>query len=230
MSAQRNAILTVTIVLSLMLCSSCFLKGPAASEGRGWASMDMGSFEEAIEHFEQAIDTWPEHRVDHCPPYCGKVIALGFLERWEETIPVCDEIIALECGELFAWPWRVEAWPHVRRGIAHLKLGDFDAALADFDAALEVPTATDLERYEAYVGKGNVFVETGEYEKAMEELEHAVALEYPFETVIHELDYPFFCYYFEKDASLLMGKAYEGLGRTDDAMEQYKKAGEAGIH
>jgi len=230
MSSRTKIFLFVVLPLALVLAIVLFLNGPAAYEGRGWASMDMGEFEKALGHFDKAIEKWPENRFDHCPPYCGKVIALTFLERWEETIPVCDRIIAMECEDLFAWPYRVDAWPHVRRGIAHLKLGDFDAALADFDAALGVPTATDLERYEALVGRGNVLCETGDYKQAIEELTSAVALEFPFETVIHELDYSFYCYYFEKDAYLLMGKAYEGLGMTDEAMVQYRMAGEAGVH
>jgi len=227
---KGRIIACVFLTCTLVLFSSCFLNGPAAWEGRGWASMDMGQFETAIEHFDKAIDKWPAHRYDHCPPYCGKVIAYTFLERWEETIPVCDEIISLDCGELFAWPYHIDAWPQIRKGIAHLKLGDFDAALAEFDAALGVPTATGLERYEAYVGKGNALYEAGEYEKAIEEFNRAVDIGYPFETVIHELDYTFFCYYFEKDAYLLRGKAYEELGRAEEALADYKKAGEAGVH
>ena len=227
---RNKTVCLVFLSCCLVFFTSCIFNWPSVSEGKGWASMDMGQFENAIEQFDRAIERWPEHRYDHCPPYCGKVIAYTFLEEWEEIIPVCDELVALECGELFAWPYHIDAWPYIRRGIAHINLGDFDAALVDLDAALSVPTATDLERYEAYVGKGNVLLEAGEYEKAIEEFTRAVDIGYPFESVIHELDYTFFCYYFEKDAYLLRGKAYEELGRTEDAMADYKMAGEAGVY
>ena len=142
---------------------------------------------------------------------------------------MCDELIALDCGDLFAWPNRVDAWPYIRKGVAHLNLGDLDAAMADFDAALGVYTITDLERYEAHVGKGNVFFETGEYQKCVEELTSAIDIDYPFEDIINKQDYAYYCYYFEKDAYALRGGAYERLGMSDAATADYTRADEAAL-
>lgn len=227
---KDRIILCVFLSLSLVMFSSCLFKGPAVSEGRGWASLDMGQYKTAIEHFDTAIEKWSEDRYDYCTPYCGKVIAYTYLGQWEEIIPVCDELISLDCGDLFAWPNRIDAWPYIRKGIARLNLGDLDAAMNEFDAALDVYTATDLERYEAHVGKGNVLFETGEYEKAIEECTRAIDIDYPFEDIIHKQDYAYYCYYFEKDAYVLRGEAYEKLGRADEALADYKRAGEADVY
>ena len=227
---RNKTVFLVFLSCSLAVFSSCILNFPAASEGKGWASMDMGQYKTAIEHFDTAIEKWPEDRYDHCTPYCGKVIAHTYLGQWEEIITVCDELISLDCGDLFAWPNRIDAWPYIRKGVAYLNLGDFDAAMKDFDAALGVHTATDLERYEARVGKGNVLFETGEYDKCVAELTSAIDIDYPFEDIIHKQDYAYYCYYFEKDAYVLRGKAYEALGRTEEAMADYKRSGEAGIY
>ncbi|MBN1881313.1 MAG: tetratricopeptide repeat protein [Deltaproteobacteria bacterium] len=227
MSAKRKAVILVFLSFSLLTFSSCF-QGPSAMEGRGWASMDMGEFEEAVGFFDTAIEKWSEDKYDYCPPYCGKAIAYTYLGRWEEVIPVCDELISMECGMLFGWPKTIDAWPYIRKGIAHLNLGDLDAAMADFDAALGVPTATDIERYEAHVGRGHVLFETGEYEACVKELSLAVAVGFPFETIINKQDYTYYCYYYEKDAYILRGEAFEKMGMKDEAMDDYKRAGETG--
>lgn len=225
---RHRIILFMFLSFFLLIFSSCF-QGPAAMEGRGWASLDMGQYKTAIEYFDTAIEKWSDDKYDYCTPYCGKVVAYTYLGQWEEVIPVCDEIITLDCGNLFVWPNRIDAWPYVRKGIAHLNLEDLDAAMADFDAALGVYTITDLERYEAYVGKGNVLLETGEYRRAIEELTHAIDIDYPFEEIVNKQDYAYYCYYFEKDAYALRGGAYEKLGMGDAATADYARADEVEI-
>jgi tetratricopeptide (TPR) repeat protein len=92
----------------------------------------------------------------------------------------------------------------VNRGIIHNRNGALTQAFADFDAALEI----DSDLAEAYLNRGNSWFLTGEYEHALRDYEHALAL---------DVAKPWAAWY-------NIGLVHDARKDSDKAREAYQKA------
>ncbi len=87
---------------------------------------------------------------------------------WETSTASCD--VALRDG---ATTRRDRKKTLVNRGIIHNRNGAVSSAFADFNAALEI----DGELAEAYLNRGNSWFASNNFENALSDYEHALALD-----------------------------------------------------
>lgn len=159
----------------------------------GLTSYQKGEYEDAIKHYDQAIDINPQF----AEAYNNRGTTKDVLGRHEEAIADYDQAIRIN-------PQYAQAY--CNRGTAKLALGQYDEAIADYDQAIRINprfaqayynrgnTKGMLGRYEeaipdfneairinpqfaeAYCNRGNANREIGEYEKARADLQRAFEL------------------------------------------------------
>lgn len=137
---------------------------PKSSEayfGRGAAHAGKGDAKEAISDFTRAIKLYPQHGM----AYMLRGEAYRAISKSDKAI--ADFTKAIELG--------VPNWVHAygNRGAERLKKEDYSGALEDFDKAIEL----DPELAVVYLGRGTAYLETGNTEKAKDDLTLAVKLD-----------------------------------------------------
>ncbi len=93
---------------------------------------------------------------------------------------------------------------HTNRGIIRQAIGNFDGAFSDFNAAMGLLPKTP----QIFVNRGNTFLETKDYQMALEDYDHALGLGMTYTHIVY----------------LNMGIAYERLGNKSQAERSYREA------
>lgn len=95
------------------------------------ASMLSGEFEDALYHYDQALNGTRRKR----PALAGKGLALMYLKRYDESLVSFERLIVLNRNNAHAWQGK---------GMSLEFLGRYDEALASFDMALDILPTFEL--------------------------------------------------------------------------------------
>jgi tetratricopeptide (TPR) repeat protein len=176
-------IITVICIIGIALVSWSMASTLAKTDSNalGLAEYEAGNYEEAIEHYNKAIESDP----NNAEVYHNRGLAYfklgkmgwGDVEVVAKAIPDYTKAIELN-------PGYADAYYH--RGLAyeqfihyHYKPFDpevvdcYNKALADFDKVLEL----DATYVTAHAGKGNIYYRAGEFEKGIQEYDKALESE-----------------------------------------------------
>jgi tetratricopeptide (TPR) repeat protein len=194
------------------------------SMGNFFSSRLIGSYEEAIASYEQAIQLNPNsyqiwsnrglalkelgryeeavsdyNRAIQINPNDDRVlsdlgIALRYLGRCEEAISSYDRAIAIQSGNKYVW---------TNRGFALEDLGRYEEAISSYDRAI----AIDPDNDEAFYSRGISLCELGRYEEAISSYERST-------TINSNNDRAWFN----------RGLALRRLGRCEEAIHCYERS------
>ena len=123
----------------------------------GLTSYKEGKHEEAIKHYDQAIDINPQF----AEAYNNRGITKDLLGRHEEAIADYDQAIRIN-------PQFAEAY--YNRGTTKDLLGRHEEAIADYDQAIRI----NSQYAEAYYNRGNAKGELGKHEEAIADYDEAI--------------------------------------------------------
>ena len=124
----------------------------------GLTSYKEGKYEEAIKHYDQAIDINPQF----AEAYNNRGITKDRLGRHEEAIEDYNEVIRIN-------PQFAEAY--YNRGTTKDLLGRHEEAIADYDQAIRInPHA------QAYYNRGNAKDKLGKHEEAIADYDEAIRI------------------------------------------------------
>ena len=138
----------------------------AAFVRRGVALHDKSDFDAAIGDFDEAIRLDPKH----AGAYNNR--ALAHAKKGEHVRAIADFTQALRLVPDPAAPDFEDSDPYFNRGISYLEARDYAHALADFDAMLQRNPADA----DALFGRGRTHAAQGRVDRALEDLNRAVAL------------------------------------------------------
>ena len=124
---------------------------------RGNVYLDMGEYELALRHFDEAIRLNPQD--SSCYIFRGS--AYGELGQHDRALLDYDLAVRLEPKDAFAY---------AKRGVAYRKLDQQEKAIQDYDEAIRLEPHNDLY----YLSRGLAYRELGQYERAI--LDHDVAI------------------------------------------------------
>jgi len=153
-------------------------------------------FEKSLDFYDKAISMVPEFRVS----LLGKAICLSYLERHEEAIEVCNEILSLGgyyLGDTYYWlAWNQnelekldEAWESIEKskpyligysqvfslaGVIAYKKGEKEVAEKNFQEALRI----DPNNCEAAFYLGKIYADRQEWARSGEHYERAAFCHY----------------------------------------------------
>ena len=125
----------------------------------GLTSQEKGKYEEAIEHYNEAIRINPQDAT----AYNNRGTAKGELGRHEEAIADCNE--AIRINPQYALPYN-------NRGTAKLALGWHHDAITDCDRAIHI----DPQYADAYYNRGTAKAALGRYEEAITDHNEAIRI------------------------------------------------------
>ena len=180
-------------------------RDPEAHFGLGDAYRELGSYEQAQEHFLRALEINPDHQDSRL-----NLSALYLqTERWDDAIREATTLIE---DLTFLNPARA----YVNRAWAHYKLGDLDAAQADLTEAIQ----RNSGNWTAHLNLGIVLSEKGQLAESMAQLNQVVEL-------LEARDHPRFACA-EAEARFRLAKAYVALADRSNAMKQLEEAQKAG--
>lgn len=120
------------MTISLLMATACGL-GVSKYEDAilsGVSSLNTGRPEEALKHFNRAIDMDPT-RPDG---YLGRANVLNTIGQFEDALVDYNRVIEME-------PTIAEAF--INRGIVHSQLGQHEKAIADYEKGLELDPEID---------------------------------------------------------------------------------------
>ena len=126
---------------------------------RGYELVENGSFDEAIEECNKAIEIDPEFT----EAYLNRGNAYFGLEQFVWAIQDYNRAIHLDAYEAIA---------HYNRGIAYDRLGQFQRAIRDYDKSIRL----DPEYTDAYYNRGLSYTELGKKAEAIVDFKKVVAL------------------------------------------------------
>jgi len=110
---------------------------------RGWSAKRSGKFDEAIDHFNNAISLNPNKKDDY---YAGR--GQAYLEKKQFTQAINDFTKAIELN-----PNTDDHY--YQRGMAYLEKSQFDKAIEDFTMQIDMGSSCYKERGEAYLRRGD---------------------------------------------------------------------------
>ena len=125
----------------------------------GLTFQEKGKYEEAIEHYNEAIRINPQDAT----AYNNRGVAKGELGRPEEAIADCNE--AIRINPQYALPYN-------NRGTAKLALGWHHDAIADCDRAIHI----NPQYADAYYNRGTAKVALGRHEEAITDHNEAIRI------------------------------------------------------
>jgi tetratricopeptide (TPR) repeat protein len=126
---------------------------------RGRLQAELGSTEQALADFSQAIELAPAE----VEAYLDRAHLYLLAGQAQEAFADLDQALALEPDNARAYLYR---------GMARRGLGEAEPAVADFSAAIEL----DSELAEAYANRGLAYQALGEAEKALVDYQQALRL------------------------------------------------------
>jgi tetratricopeptide (TPR) repeat protein len=154
-------------------------------------------YEEAIRHFETAVDNAPEgFNLEVVHFYKGNAHSL----RAEPDEAISEYERAVEINPAFA-----EA--HNNLGVAYVEQGRLDDAIVEFEEAVGKAGLDDLNLANAYYNLGLCYVKKGETDEAIKALQEAVNLRDNY-----------------APAHYWLGCAYYAQDELDEAVEEYQQA------
>jgi tetratricopeptide (TPR) repeat protein/serine/threonine protein kinase len=198
-----------------------------AWNNRGSTYYGLGQYEKALTDFSKAIALKP----DSAGAWFNRGNACYGLGRYANAVADFSKAIALKADLAAAWinrglayeglgqedkaiadfskaialkPDHAEAW--VNLGNAHFVVGDREKALADFSKAIELTP----ELVQAWFNRGLAYSKLGQHEKAVPDLSKAIELTKDPKAVSGRL--------------VVRARANQGLGRLQDALNDYQKA------
>ena len=118
---------------------------------KGYATVNSGREEEAIECYDKAIEIDPKYK----EAWLNKGYAIDNLGREEEAIECYDKALEID-------PIYIRAW--FNKGYSLAKLGSQKEAIECYDKALEI----DPKIKEAWINKGNILAKLGRQKEAIE--------------------------------------------------------------
>ena len=127
---------------------------------RGNVYLDMGEYELALRHFDEAIRLNPQD--SSCYIFRGN--AYSELGQHDRALLDYDLAVRLEPNDAYAY---------ARRGVAYRKLGQHEKAIQDYDEAIRLEPHNDLY----YLSRGLAYRELGQYERAILDYDEAIDLE-----------------------------------------------------
>ena len=124
--------LFIALVIFLLLVAGCGLGVPKYEDAvlDGVSSLNRGRFEEALKHFNRAIDMDPT-RPDG---FLGRANTFNTMGQFEEALLDYNRVIEMD-------PTLANAW--INRGIAHSQVGQYEKAIADYQKGLELDPEID---------------------------------------------------------------------------------------
>lgn len=135
---------------------------------RGQQELDAGNFDQALDHFTQALKLEPKN----AELYYLRAITYTWLDDYDKALADFDRAIQLD-------PKMAEVF--YERGIAHLYLENYDLAEKDFDQAVGL----DVEYIDAYVGRAWLYYLTDEYDAARKDIAQALRLDQEVADIYH---------------------------------------------
>lgn len=191
---------------------------------QGLATYNKGEYEEAIQKYNEGIELNP----NHAEFYNNRGLAKNKLEQHSNAIDDYDKAIELKPNDADAYNNRgaakdflrqyqeaiadyskaIELKPnyaeaYINRGAAKDNLGQYQEAITDYDKAIEL----NPNRAEAYYNRGNVKYHLELHSKAIADYDNAIELNPKYAKAYHN-----------------RGVAYQALGRTQEADEDFKMA------
>jgi tetratricopeptide (TPR) repeat protein len=150
----------------------------------------LGNYEQAMADVNQAIELEPS-------PFFYNERGILYTVLQQHDLALADYATAIErsAGKL--------ADPFINRTVALRGLGRYEDALADYTSAL----AIDPDDFDAYRGRGSIYVEMENYEAALADLHRSLELA-PRQVTTH----------------YGLGLAYFGMGRYQEALQHYQQA------
>jgi tetratricopeptide (TPR) repeat protein len=136
------AILTVVVFVSRDLLREFTERAPGDYETEvGTHRMEDGRYDEALEHYDKALDEEPDHR----GALMGRAIVFIQTERYDQAIAELDYLIDFLTGTLEEDDTTgrgVLAAAYSNRGVIHDRLGKYEKALKDYVSALNTDEGT----------------------------------------------------------------------------------------
>lgn len=136
------------------------LKSGYAHAAKGYIKNAQGKFEEAIPYFDKSAQVEPKQ----ARPYANKAFSLGNLNKMDEAKRQIAEAIKL--GPTYGNAYYIRAW-------LNLKEKNYEAVYADVKKCLDYRFP---EKYKPWTVLGEAYMEIGEYDKAKEMFEQALAM------------------------------------------------------
>ena len=183
----------------------------------GLTSYQKGEYEDAIKHYDQAIDINPQF----AEAYNNRGITKDRLGRHEEAITDYNEAIRIN-------PQLAEAY--YNRGTTKDLLGRHEEAIADYDQAIRI----NPQYAEAYYNRGNAKGELDRHEEAIADYDQAIRINPQYAQAYCNRGTAKNVLGGHKDAIVdyneairinpKIAKAYCGRGIANIAIEEYEKA------
>jgi|TARA_B100001971_G_C18174877_1_gene529351 tetratricopeptide (TPR) repeat protein len=169
--------------------------------GRAVALNDLGRFNEALEHAQEAVESEIDSPIAHIVR--GQIYVN--LEEYAKAIDDFTRGIALKPGLR-----DVEYTAINDRGYAYEQMDDLDESIKDFTAAIEF----DPKKATAYLSRAYVYTRRGEHSKAYDDLTQAMYFD-PNNMLVHA---------HLGDTMICLGIEMENQGRSDLATDNFKEA------
>lgn len=132
-----------------------------AFHNRGLTLLELLDYQAALDDFSKALELSPGSSAT----LFNRGVTYQILGRYEEAL--ADFNAAIEANPDFRQAWE-------QRATIHHHMGAFDEALTDYTRAIMIGPE---ERVELYYNRGLVLIEMGEYEAAILNFDHAIAVD-----------------------------------------------------
>jgi tetratricopeptide (TPR) repeat protein len=118
--------------------------------------MGPGTYEEAIRHFDRAIEIWPEY----ADPYLNRAVAEHNLNQQGLALADLDKVLDLDPASIRAYN---------ERGQIYLERGQAQKAVLEFSKSIKVKPTLD-----GYYQRGEAYEKQAEHQKAIVDFNAAV--------------------------------------------------------
>lgn len=162
---------------------------------KGLDSVDNGHAEDALHHFEKALD-YAQQYIELMDGKTNKVSEELLGDAYNNLCLAYNLMyeydLGLEYGNLAVQIPPDSSVVYSNRGNAYFGLSEYEKALQDYDRAIEIDNTNSF----AFYGKGAVYYDQGEYEKSLESFEQCIAIT---PDDIDALEYIIWCHYYLGD-------------------------------
>lgn len=157
-----NTVLIIGFFFSLVVMVPDFTNRLRAQRhlSRGVAYAEMGSYEQAVEEFDKAIELVP----NHASAYSWRGETYNDMRNYERALDDLDIAISLNPNN---------APNYNDRGVAYYGLGNYKLALEEYDKAIAIYPNYAL----GYHNRGVLYISMGKYEHALEDFDKAISLD-----------------------------------------------------
>ncbi len=187
------SILRLAALPLLLALAACASDEAGDALRRGDAALGRLRFDEAAEHFTEALEAEPESAA----AYLGRGQAYWTSNQFGLAVMDLDRALALH-PDL--------PWAYYFRGSARLQLGRFEEGIADLDRAAQAEGLPVEDRMRAHYLRAVAHMHLEDYGAGVEALTAGIAL---------QPEHAF--YYFER------GQLHEALGHAEEAVADYER-------